>query len=508
MVAGSIEDFFKIFEEKSKQSREVRYMFTGNVLNAVLMNRGRGKIIFFTDNTGAEREGILMPADWKPATFAQQRSITLSTPENVAKLVFDERGSANSSEGVVIRGYSGNLAEVSLPTIKSKQLLLNHPRIKEILDNLGIQLSWRKGQRSVQFVVRDKDAFIKLIGVYMGEDIGITFKASFDSKQKAAEIEGINLNINLEGEGATEQDVVGVTSEASLSMGQTKTPLQDPLKPYQKIVPKHEASVDDTMPPWIYVRDGLGIDIWEAARRLGFFIVSTTTRGEDVGVLGSIGLSRGQRPGKPWMNIISKAARNANVRTIAEAREQQNKNTFEVQIGDPRWVRTISHEVGHGFAAIIFQGKDNLPFAKLFAKSGYSPSELQEEAKRLSSWVRPEPGNVPVDWSDTNSDYIKYRLKSQELLADFFSAYFMMPEQARSIAPRLTEVMEELLRSNSDLVEALRMIHGQPHVMTKDIEPVEAFPVARPEPVATPAPKGVVVPRDPQAPRACVHAFA
>lgn len=80
-------DMFETFDEAAKQSKDTRYIFTGNVMKAYEMTKYSGNINFFTTNEGAIRAGLIMPLGFDATKFMENREFALPTTAHLKRFL-------------------------------------------------------------------------------------------------------------------------------------------------------------------------------------------------------------------------------------------------------------------------------------------------------------------------------------------------------------------------------------------------------------------------------------
>lgn len=109
-----------VFDANDSQSREKRYIGTGNIVAAMdALDGAHGRISFFTDSTGEVRRGIVLPHKFDPKKFAEARPVVFETAKDV--LVFLEAGGqAKTTDGKLLILKVGGQLVVRAPGSKSR----------------------------------------------------------------------------------------------------------------------------------------------------------------------------------------------------------------------------------------------------------------------------------------------------------------------------------------------------------------------------------------------------
>lgn len=181
-----------------------------------------------------------------------------------------------------------------------------------------------------------------------------------------------------------------------------------------------EASASDpTLPKDIRTpRDDLGPDLMETARLLSAPARYKPLRGFMLGV---------HRAGRPGM----------------------------IELRDIRWVRTLSHELGH---AVDFRTNgDHFPgsIKARFPGLGITEKQARAELKAASEIIRPMP---PGESWDSKSSYARYRAFHRELMADLVSLWLLDPAKARKAAPTLVPALEQKIAGSPEVALALQAV--------------------------------------------------
>lgn len=109
------------FDESSSVSRETRYAATGNLMAASAELEGvEGKsIVFFSDQNGTLRRGILLPRGFDPAHWQEKRPAVFKTADDALKF-FEAGGHATTADGTLFLGHAGGQLVVKAPISRSR----------------------------------------------------------------------------------------------------------------------------------------------------------------------------------------------------------------------------------------------------------------------------------------------------------------------------------------------------------------------------------------------------
>lgn len=153
---------------------------------------------------------------------------------------------------------------------------------------------------------------------------------------------------------------------------------------------------------------------------------------------------------------------------------------------------TIAHEVGHAFDYRM--GGNKFPGTIAGRFPGYQHGEkpvlferkLRGELKEVSNFLRPVEGG-PAKFSS-------YRNGHKELMADFYSLYFLDPDLARRMAPTVTAAFESELKGKPELAQLVSELHQARSKVKGGLPQVEAIrPVGEPR---TPLPDDITSPTE------------
>jgi hypothetical protein len=108
-TSQSMDSVLDTFRTMQTQSREKRWMGTGNLMAAFAqLSLSNGKLVFYTDDQGNTNRGILMPRTFNAATFLEGKSVQFDN--SAAVLQFFDRG------GKRISSIDNNLTIVNYTT--------------------------------------------------------------------------------------------------------------------------------------------------------------------------------------------------------------------------------------------------------------------------------------------------------------------------------------------------------------------------------------------------------
>lgn len=110
------------FDKLQSEAREDRYIATGNLLAAYDWLNNRGRIINYTDDAGAIRQGILTPSDFDLDAYAATKATAIGSPREVVDWLTAHRGNTLWARDQVVRltlGKDGKLTVVTDSTKKT-----------------------------------------------------------------------------------------------------------------------------------------------------------------------------------------------------------------------------------------------------------------------------------------------------------------------------------------------------------------------------------------------------
>jgi 2'-5' RNA ligase len=87
-TSEDLTDAIAAFDEAATTAREDRYIATGNLLAGFSTLSGQnGRIVFFTDESGATRRGVLMPAKFDPVEWQEKRPVAFEDPKKAMQFL-------------------------------------------------------------------------------------------------------------------------------------------------------------------------------------------------------------------------------------------------------------------------------------------------------------------------------------------------------------------------------------------------------------------------------------
>lgn len=108
------------FDNVGSSSREERWIATGNLLAAFdTLKDQKGRIVFFTDDTGANRRGVLMPKTFDGSKWQEERPVTFEKADHAVQFL-SQRGTLFTPDHTLsVRMAGGNLV-LQAPKARSK----------------------------------------------------------------------------------------------------------------------------------------------------------------------------------------------------------------------------------------------------------------------------------------------------------------------------------------------------------------------------------------------------
>lgn len=118
------------FDNAQSQSRETRYIATGNLLAAFSEMEGQGgRIINYSDHEGKQRQGILMPKKFEPAALLDKNPVVFSKPVQVLDYLNQNRAhyvqTTDDQQLKVLRTPNGITLEAPKSKAKGAKYTLN-----------------------------------------------------------------------------------------------------------------------------------------------------------------------------------------------------------------------------------------------------------------------------------------------------------------------------------------------------------------------------------------------
>ena len=172
------------FDKAQSTSREVRHIATGNLLAAQEQLRGkRGRIVFFTDDSGESRRGTLMPRRFDVREWQADRPIEFQSVDQVLSFL-TKNGTAFSADGnfYVVRNPAGSGVVFSAKKAKSQggKYTLN----RDILNAASPHEFVSKGAAWMEMPITNKQQTIAVLKAVME----ITTLQANTQKDLAAEV--------------------------------------------------------------------------------------------------------------------------------------------------------------------------------------------------------------------------------------------------------------------------------------------------------------------------------
>ncbi len=197
---------------------------------------------------------------------------------------------------------------------------------------------------------------------------------------------------------------------------------------------------EQNIPKDIKIRKDIGVDLFEATRKIGAQARHKILRGKMLGVF----------------------------------RGGQSK----IELGDIRWVRTLAHELGHAVDFVLNDNAFPRTILKRFPDAGVKEKELRSELKRASEYIRPLSGER---W-DVRTTHIKYRAKHSELMADLVGLYLLDPAKARSLAPNITSILKDAISANEGVKEVVDSVLKPEQAQIEEVSQEEQQTTLPPKP--------------------------
>lgn len=177
------------FSGKASETREKRWMVTGNLLAGFQKMGGRGQIVFYTDEKGAQHQGILMKRGMDPRKVVDAQPVRMNAAQAIKFLDSKYGGFVEDSEGAFRLASRGGGEPIVLTAMTrgGKPYYLH----KEARRILGKDYASARGQREYQLVTSDREALRRALEVYE-RDLGMALQAT-TQKDVARAITGEKL---------------------------------------------------------------------------------------------------------------------------------------------------------------------------------------------------------------------------------------------------------------------------------------------------------------------------
>lgn len=127
----SLDSLMESFQTGQSVSREKRWMGTGNLMAAYAkLATSNGKIIFYTDDKGETKRGIIMPRHFNASTFIENQPVQFTKPDDI--LTFFARGGQRmtSEDGALTVTFSSGNRRMALIAPRARSVggkyTLNH----------------------------------------------------------------------------------------------------------------------------------------------------------------------------------------------------------------------------------------------------------------------------------------------------------------------------------------------------------------------------------------------
>ena len=142
------------FKKLSESFREDRYIATGNTLSAFNMFAGeyalkekefRGKIVFYSDDKGNRKAGVLLPKGFDPESWKRARPIQVKNIDQLKRILATKGAYGNTAVTDFKREFRISLTDsgslyITLDTkSKLKKYLLKNVALKEAMGNKGFE---------------------------------------------------------------------------------------------------------------------------------------------------------------------------------------------------------------------------------------------------------------------------------------------------------------------------------------------------------------------------------
>lgn len=185
------------FAGKATERREKRWMVTGNLLAGYQKLEGRGQIVFYTDEAGTQKQGILLKRGANPKKILEGQPVRL-TPEQALIYLDTVGGFVDSDDGLLTISTRGEGYPIAF-RVKNKggKPYYLHKAARAAIGDFES----RRGKAEWERLVSDRSAALRALKAY-ADYPGLVLQA-IHQKDAAREITG-EKKIDLDGPPAPE----------------------------------------------------------------------------------------------------------------------------------------------------------------------------------------------------------------------------------------------------------------------------------------------------------------
>lgn len=118
---SSLDSVLRTFEHMQTTSRQRRWMGTGNLVAAYAqLATENGKLVFYTDDQGETKRGILMPRNFIASRFLESKPVQFSSPNDILR--FFENGGSRliTADGVLVMVMRDRALSLVAPRARSR----------------------------------------------------------------------------------------------------------------------------------------------------------------------------------------------------------------------------------------------------------------------------------------------------------------------------------------------------------------------------------------------------